>query len=95
MTHLVVVIMKVKMQKLGAPAIAAYLYWRMITQKATVRANKLSQTNYRKTTEKIHTCLYHLRVIVAIQQPRDDKESKLDSSWRHHRPYHSRRASCR
>ena len=97
------------MQKLGAPAIAAYLYWRMITQKATVRANKLLSinyhkqtfanklrpTNYRNTTEKFHTCLYHLRVIVAIQQPRDDKESKLYSSWRHHRPYHSCRASCR
>ena len=72
---MVVEIMKVKMQKLGAPAIAAYLYWRMITQKATVRANTLLPINYHKqtiankltpknsckTTEEIHTFLYRLR----------------------------------
>ena len=52
------------------------------------RLRKLSQQNKRK----FHTRLYHLCVIAAIQQPRDDEEAKLDSSWRHHRPYH--RSSC-
>ena len=65
-----------------APATAAYLYWRMITQKATVRANKLLPINYHKQTIakqlKRFTCVF---IIYVSSLPSSNREMTRNPNW--------------